>query len=496
MMTRKKAVFLFLLFGVVGIIIGIVLSSSLNWSNKSFAEAKEGTLSLADYPPINSSAGNDPSPLFTRVAKIVTPAVVTLYTEKVVKAPAISPFFESPFDEFFRRFFEPPSGEFRQRALGSGVIVTRDGYILTNNHVVEGAEKITVTLIDDRQFNARLVGRDPRTDVAVIKIEGKNLPAAKLGDSEKIEIGQWVLAIGSPFSKELKNTVTAGIISAKGRSNVGLAQYEDFIQTDAAINPGNSGGALVNMQAEVIGINTAIETRTGVSAGIGLAIPVNMAEAVMKQLIEKGKVVRGYLGVTIQPIDATMAKALGLSKPGGAIISSVVPGSPADKAGLKRGDIILEMEGKPVKNATDLSTKVAESAPGSKVAFTVLRKEKEITITALLAELESEEAEVKPSPEATYELGMNVQTLTPDLARRLGYAGEKGVLVTEVRPGSIAYYQGLKRGDLIKEINRTPISSFRDYQRIMRNVKPGDTILMLIRRGDSTVYLALELPDK
>ena len=502
MKTNKKTVVLALIFGGVGLVLGILLTSSLNWDNKSYAGTKGGNLSLADYPPLTPSAGNDPSPLFTRVAKLVIPSVVTLSTEKVVKVPKESPFFENPFkdffgDEFFRQFFgSPPGGELRQRALGSGVIVTKDGYILTNNHVVEGADKITVTLADDRQFPAKLIGRDPKTDVAVVKIEGKNLPAARLGDSDKIEVGEWVLAIGSPFSKELKNTVTAGIISAKGRSNVGLAKYEDFIQTDAAINPGNSGGALVNMRGEVIGINTAIETRTGTFAGIGLAIPINMAKAVMEQLITKGKVVRGYLGVTIQTIDATMAKALKLPRPGGVIVASVVPDSPADKAGFKRGDIILEMNGKPIKGATELSIKVAKTAPGTKVSFTVLRGKKKLTLTARLEELPGEEVSAKPSPEVSYELGIKVQTLTPELARRLGYTGEEGVVVTEVRPGSIAYYQGIRRGDLIKEINRIPIRSVRDYKRVMRKVKPGDTILILLRRGDTTVYLAIELPSK
>ena len=303
---------------------------------------------------------------FSLVAERVNPVVVSISSEKVIKAQ------NSPFGKQFKDFFgnDPfsrfftiplPQGEIRERGLGSGVIVSKDGYILTNNHVVAGAEKIRVTLSDKRKFKAKIVGTDKKTDVAVIKIAAHNLPVAKLGNSDKVKVGEFVLAIGNPF--RLSHTVTAGIISAKGRSNVGLAEYEDFIQTDAAINPGNSGGALVNLQGEVIGINTAIATLSGGYQGIGFAIPINMAKEVMDQLISKGKVIRGWLGVIIQDIDSDMADALGLKKAEGVVVGDVKKNSPAEKGGVKRGDVIILFDNQRVENAVELKNLVAAHKP-------------------------------------------------------------------------------------------------------------------------------------
>jgi serine protease Do len=340
------------------------------------------------------------SQLFEAASQKVSPAVVPIFAEQTVAMTNAfggpgDPFRQFFGDDFFKRFFGTPleGGQSKQtvRSLGSGVIVSEDGYILTNNHVISGAEKLTVVMEDGKKYTARIVGADPQTDVAVIKIDGKDFSAANLGNSDNVKIGQWVIAVGNPF--QLLHSVTAGIISAKGRSSIGLAAYEDFIQTDASINPGNSGGALADLDGNVIGINTAISSPSGASAGVGFAIPINMAQHVMEALIDKGKVTRGYLALVPQDIDDNLAKAMKLKSTDGALVGDVTPEGPADKAGLKRGDVIVQYEGQKIKNSTELRNQVAQTAPKSTVDLAVLRDGREIQLTAKLEERPVERGE-------------------------------------------------------------------------------------------------------
>jgi serine protease Do len=440
------------------------------------------------------------SAAFVEVSKTVKPSVVNISTTSVVKRPRVEsrrdPFWD-PFrdffgDDFFREFFRGPRSQ-RRTSLGSGVIVDEDGYILTNNHMVTGAgeaaaDKIKVTLSDKREFDAKLVGRDPDTDVAVIKIDANGLPAARLGDSDELQVGEWVLAIGNPLG--LTHTVTAGIISATGRSNMGLAEYEDFIQTDASINRGNSGGPLVNIKGEVIGINTAIAT-TGVpgNIGIGFSIPINMARNVMDQLIEKGKVVRGWLGILLQSVDSDIAEKYGLEEPRGALIASA--GGPAKKAGLEPGDLIIEFNGEPVADGSHLQKLVAAAKPGETVKIKVIRDDKEREFKVKLGE-RTEEAvaeltgEEIPIPSKGEEwMGITVQELTDELAQRLGYEGQSGVLISDIDPdGPAAKAESSpKPGDLIQEIERHEIKDMDDYRQAIEEVKDQKSVLVRLRRA-------------
>jgi len=499
-MFAKKTTLLVLVSILAGSLITLILTSNFDWAPKGLAlkEGKDPLPSFKGSSPQREVIGlEDFSKAFVAVAKKVNPAVVTITSEKVIKYQRMRSPFEEFFGEDFFRFFEfpVPEGELRQHGHGSGVIVTQDGYILTNYHVVKGADRINVITFNRKTYKAKVIGTDPKTDVAVVKIDAEGLPAATLGDSDKLQVGEWVLAIGSPFSERLENTVTAGIISAKGRSNIGLAEYEDFIQTDAAINPGNSGGPLVNLRGEVIGINTAIQTTTGGYQGIGFAIPINMARKVMEALITEGRVIRGWLGVWIQSVGEDMAKALKLKENKGALVSKVVEGSPADKAGIKRSDVIVEFDGKKVKDATHLKNMVANTTPGKKVEIKVIRNGVIKRLTVKLAELPSEEAKSPLAYETREKIGLRVQNLTPELARRLGYEGDYGVIVSDVRPGSIAWRKGLRRGDLIMEINRQKIRSVRDYQRVLNKMKGGEVALFLVKRGKDTFFVALPIPE-
>ncbi len=445
------------------------------------------------------------SAAFEYAAARVSPAVVPIFAESVVNVPN-NPYgvpddeFRQFFgDDFFRRFFGAPRGPSQQtvRSLGSGVIVSQDGFILTNNHVVAKAKKLSVTLGEresQKTYSARVVGADPATDLAVIKIEAKGLPFVELGDSSQVRVGEWVIAIGNPF--QLMHTVTAGIISARGRSSVGLADYEDFFQTDASINPGNSGGALADLDGNVIGINTAIETPSGGNIGIGFAIPINMAKEVMPQLISKGKVLRSYLDATLQPISEDMAKALKLSSRAGVLVAGVGPGGPADKAGLKQGDVIVAMNGAAVSDINELRDRISRLAPGTAVTMSVLRNGKEMELKAVLEERPANlESQAQPEPEqkplSSEKLGISVQTLTPGLAGQLGYRGDEGVVITDVISGSAADDAGLQKGDLIKEVNRTPVKTAEQFQAAMKNLKMGDTVALFVRRGQNTYYVAI-----
>jgi serine protease Do len=348
--------------------------------------------------------------------------------------------------------------------------------------------------MDDKTVPAKIVGADPKTDIALLKVEEKNLPAIKMGDSDKLQVGEWVLAIGSPMSPNLAHTVTSGIVSAKGRSNVGLADYEDFIQTDAAINPGNSGGALINLDGELVGINTAIATRSGGFQGIGFAVPVNMAKFVMESLIKHGTVVRGYLGVYIQDIDETMAKAMKLPGTEGALVSDVTEDSPAAKAGIKQGDVILEMNGEKVKSTTQLRNTIAATMPGTEIKLKIWRDGKEKTIEVKLGKLESD----KTTPETEEKLeslfGFKVKPFNSELAEKYQIEGKRsGVVVTEVKPGSNAARAGLREGDLIVAINRNKIKSLEDFNKAVEPLKKGDAVLLQIVRQNRNFFIAFDL---
>jgi serine protease Do len=475
------------LVAIVSLVVGLGISGSLDWLAPSRAVMGEG--GTADVRP----SGQLPD--FISLAKRMRPIVVNISTTQMSEARGPqefgSPFGEEdPFNDFWRRFFggPVPRGPQRQRSLGSGFIIDSDGSILTNNHVVENAQKIVVKLDDQQEYEAKVVGRDAKTDIAIIKINAKtNLPAASFGDSDRVEVGEWVVAIGNPFG--LDSTVTSGIVSAKGR-HIGQGPYDNFIQTDASINPGNSGGPLLNLRGEVIGINTAIFSRTGGNIGIGFAIPVNLVKELLPQLRGKGKVTRGYLGVLIQKVTPEIAESLGMEKSTGALVANISKDGPAEKAGVKVGDVIVEFDGKEVKDSGDLPIIVARTPVDKKVRMKVLREKKEVTLTVAVGELKEEEV-VAAVPEKG-ELGMTVQRLTPQIAESLGLDKADGVVVTAVEPGSAADEAGIRRGDVIMEIDRKPIRSLDEYKKSVAAIRKGKGVLFLVRRGESTLFLALK----
>src|SRR5512143_661897 len=423
------------------------------------------------------------------VADAARPAVVNISTTSTVTMQE-NPFGDMFNDPFFRRFFgdqfEHPGQkrQYKSSALGSGVIVSEQGYILTNNHVVKGAEEIKVILYDKREFKGKLVASDPRTDIAVVKIDAKDLPTVKFGASSKLKTGDVVLAIGSPFG--LNQTITMGIVSAVGRSHIGLADLEDFIQTDAPINPGNSGGALVNANGELVGINTAIFSTSGGYMGIGFAIPSDMVKSVMDSIIKHGKVIRGWLGVTIQNLTADLAKSLNIKETAGALISGVEKDSPADKAGLKRGDLIVELNGKKVDDSTMLRNMVSQSAPGTKADFKIMREGKEKTVTTTLGEYKEKQV-VKKAEKDNVLRGVTVQELTPGIRDKLNLPENmNGVVITGVGPGSPA--QGiLQPNDVIQEVNRQPIQGAQYFDGAVSKIGAADTVLLLIYRDGGSI---------
>jgi serine protease Do len=433
------------------------------------------------------------APDFVALAKRLKPTVVNISTAKTFKPqqqfqrPFGNPHGSDPFQDFFNRFFNGMQPRaYTQRSLGSGFIMG-DGYILTNNHVVDGADEITVKLADNREFKAKVKGRDEKLDLALLKINVKgSLPAVKLGDSDALQVGEWVMAIGNPFG--LAQTVTAGIVSAKGRV-IGSGPYDDFIQTDASINPGNSGGPLFNARGEVIGINTAIVAG---GQGIGFAIPVNMAKAIIPQLEETGKVTRGWLGVYVQTVTPELAQSFGLSGEKGALVSEVQPESPAEKAGLKTGDIILEFDGKPISEMSELPRLVAATRIGKKVGVKILRDGKEKKVTVVIQRLkEGNEDAVGASTQD--KLGLTVRELNRDLAARFQLKETSGVVVTEVQPDGLAQKAGLSQGDIIREIDGRKIATLKDYEKAVSAHKKGQIIRFLLKRGDSSLYLAAKL---
>ena len=430
---------------------------------------------------------------FSDLAEKVRPGVVNIQVVKKVKNVGFgfrnfpgNPFGDNnPFGDFFGPFSEGnPPGGFEQRGVGSGFVMSRDGYILTNNHVVEDADQIKVKLANGKEYEGKIVGRDPKTDLALVKIEGaSDLHPLKLGNSEDLKVGSWVVAVGSPFG--LEQTVTAGIVSAKGRV-IGSGPYDNFIQTDASINPGNSGGPLINMKGEVVGINTAIIAS---GQGIGFAIPINMAKEIAPQLQEKGHVTRGWLGVSIQEVTPELAKSFDLKEKKGALVSQVVSGSPAEKAGIEQGDIILEFDGKEVSDSKDLPRIVASTPVGKAVTLKVSRNGKITDRQVKLGEME-EKVEVTKAP-SHKSLGITVQNLTPEIAKGLGLKKETGVVVTRVEPGSPAANAGIQTGDVIREVNRKPVKDVEDFVQKVEKAKGPDNVLFLIQRGQNNLFAAV-----
>ena len=462
-------------------------------------------------PPLVHAADDDniafldrSAKAFASVVKKAGPAVVHVRVEKSVKGGQgqEQDLFNDP---FFERFFGPQfrhpgqqgkPREFKQQAAGSGFIISSDGLILTNNHVVSEADTITVRLADERDFKAKVIGTDPQSDVALIKIDADHLPVLPLGDSDKLEVGEWVIAIGSPF--ELNQTVTVGVVSAKGRNRIGINDYENFIQTDAAINHGNSGGPLLNIRGEAIGMNTAIFSRSGGYMGIGFAIPINMAKAIQQQLQTKGKVTRGWLGVVIQDVDEELAKSFGLEKPRGALIREVAEKSPAAEAGLRQGDVIIQLDGVEVTDVSTLRNKVALIAPGSKIDLQVIRDGKKKSVTIAIGEQPAELAKTTKGNggESLQSMGLTLQNLSEELAAQFGYSPEQGVLIAEVEQGSPAEQAGLKPGQLIEELNRQRVHNLKDLRKALEGAKGGDKVLLFVRSGEYSQYIVLPPPAK
>ncbi|MCB9058183.1 MAG: DegQ family serine endoprotease [Calditrichae bacterium] len=493
---------------VGGVMIGIIVSIGFNMTSPGHA-SQDGNVIYqpASMPPPadpqDLNVANQLSNAFAAVAKDVNPSVVTIFTESTIKMSGQS-FNGSPFeqffgDDFFNHFFQrrSPQGDMKQHGLGSGVIVDSDGIILTNNHVVKDADDIKVRLMDGREFKAEVKGTDSQTDLAVISIDASDLKPIKLGDSDKARVGDWVLAIGSPLQPELEHTVTAGIISAKGRSGVGLSQYEDFIQTDAAINPGNSGGGMVNLHGELVGINAAIATQNGGFMGIGFAIPVNLAKKVMSDILEKGKVVRGWLGVYIQTITPEIAKALNLNRSKGVIVSKVQKDSPAEKYGLKDEDVVIKFNGKDVANSTELSTWVAGSSPDAEITLTVLRDGDEKDINIKLGELTPDKQNLADGTSQFDKVGLTVSNITNDVSGKYHLPDNvKGVVITSVNPNGIAAANGLREGDIVVKLNKSMIESVDQFSDVLNNVDDGDMVLFFIQRGRANLYVAFQMPEK
>jgi len=477
-------------FGLgLGVLV-LVLSGALGFV------AKEATNAATEIPKASVAIApmEGLSNAFEKVAKLVEPAVVNISTEQIIHTSSMM---QNPFGEMFggnNPFgfpFDLPR-DLKQKSLGSGFIVDPQGYILTNNHVVKDASKIKVKLQDGRELNGTVVGTDPQTDLAVVKIDAGNLPVLRLANSEDVRVGEWVLAFGSPFG--LEQTMTAGIISAKGRV-VGAGNYDNFLQTDAAINPGNSGGPLVNLQGEVVGINTMILSDSGGSQGVGLAIPSSMAENVYHQLARSGKVTRGWLGVGIQELTPALAKSFNMKDSKGVLIRQVESGSPAAKAGLRSGDIILEYNGKTTSDPRELSIAVAETKVGVPAKLRILRDGKELTLEAPVGERPAEAAEAaRPSQKTERDkLGVSVENIDSESAHQLNLSSTRGALVTDVQSGSPADDGGVQPGDVIREVNHKSVNNVSELQSTVRDLKAGSTVLLNVVRQGQTLFLAFDL---
>ena len=488
-----------------GIAVVFVCALTLVMAQNKPAVAADRSQSLAVVQALSDA--------FEQVVTDTSPAVVNIRVEKNMKnGPMV--FEESggaPMDpnNLFRRFFGgPPMGGRRGMpdnqeqdsesvpvpvGEGSGFIISPDGYIVTNHHVANDADNLKVTLEDGRSFDAKLIGTDPQTEVALIKVDATGLPTVKLGDSDKVRVGEWVLAIGSPFG--LKHSVTSGIVSARGRGNVNIVDYADFIQTDASINPGNSGGPLLNMQGEVLGMNTFIMSRDGGSNGVGFAIPANMVKYITDQLRDKGSITRGFLGVNIQEVTPEIAKWFKLTEGHGVLIADVSKDSPAEKAGLQRDDVIVDVDGQPVGEIGAFRSHISTTAPGTMLKLGIVRGgsriEKSIEVGTLPGEKMAKAAGAKQEPRT--KLGITVQGLSDDLAKRMGYEGENGVVVSQVTPGSQAARAGIKPGTLIKEVNRQAVNNPREFEEAVQKGPKDQAALLLVQDGQSSRYVALEV---
>jgi len=471
---------------------GIVLSAGFNVS--PIARALWGEKEKPVVVPAVAGLRMVPVDI-PQLFKEVSPAVVNISTTQMVKLnrPRMrNPFgHQDPFDEFFNNFFGRMPKEQKRRSLGSGFIVSPDGYILTNNHVVEKADEVTVTLLDKEEFKAKVVGNDQKTDIALIKIDAKKkLTYVALGDSDQLDVGEWVVAIGNPFG--LGHTVTAGIVSAKGRI-IGSGPYDDFIQTDASINPGNSGGPLFNLKGEVVGINTAIVQG---GQGIGFATPIQLAKSILDQLKDKGKVTRGWLGVYIQRLTPEAAENLGLSGRRGALVSDVTSGGPAEKAGIRSGDVIVAFNGKEIGDEHDLPQAVASTKPGKTVDVRLLREGKEMTIAVSITEMEGEPGKPAGGHELSKNFGLTVQDITPEIAQRFDIENMKGVVVTGVADGTPAEDAGFNEGDIIRAIlrqnKRNPVTNAAEFAKLVKKFQSDKTVLFLVERGDSRILLTVK----
>ncbi|HTB19638.1 MAG TPA: DegQ family serine endoprotease [Bryobacteraceae bacterium] len=490
---RRWAATVVILAALVG---GGLLASSLkNWTGRSIVGAAPLSVPMAkDALPISLGTFTNG---FSSVLKPALPAVVNIHTSKVVKQKQG----QNPFgnDPFFRQFFGDqfgPQGKpqpEREQSLGSGVILTPDGTIVTNNHVIDGASDIKVQLADKREFQAKLVGTDPKTDVAVLKINATGLPTLPLGDSTALHVGDLVFAIGDPFG--IGETATMGIVSATGRGGLGIENYEDFIQTDASINPGNSGGAMIDLHGNLVGINTAILTGgSGGNQGVGFAIPISLAKNVMDQILTHGKVVRGYLGIYIQDVTPEIAKAFGLEQAGGALVSDVSPYAPAARAGLKKGDVILKLNGEPVDSRNQLTLRVSQTPPGTSVKLGVWHDGKLEDVKITLGELPEKSAKLEGEESTGNSAleGVDVDEITPDIAQDLKLpAGTHGVVVTSVDPASPAATTGLSRGDVIQEVNHKPVHSVAEYNQAITS-SGKRPVLLLVNHGGRTAFIVVE----
>ena len=489
-----------------GVIIGIVVASNMGWLPTGTAGPEPipnpivRPVATAPQLPMAGGSGKN----FVEIAKSVKPAVVNIAATRSGKsgesphgAPLDDPFFRKFFgDEFFKRDRDAPQREPKERGQGSGVIVEANGLIVTNNHVVNKADEIRVFLPDKREFKGKLIGTDAKTDIAIVKIEATGLQTIPWADSDQLEVGEFVLAVGSPFG--LTQTVTMGIVSAVGRASMGIAEYEDFIQTDAAINPGNSGGALVNVRGELVGINTAIFSQSGGNMGIGFAVPSNLSRAIMDQLVRTGKVVRGWLGVAIQDLTPELATQFGITETKGVLVSDVMEDSPAKKAGFERADVIVEYDGKSMDSPTHLRNAVAQTPIGKKVSVKLIRDKKSKTIEVAI--VEQPKSLGQPSAEESRESAvptgllsdLEVHELNEELITRYGLkATERGVVVVRVRPGSTAEEMGVREGDVILEVNRKAVGSLKSYEQAASALAKDQAILLLLRRKGQTIYLTL-----
>jgi serine protease Do len=492
MKTDKKGRKTFIMF-LLAFMIGFFIVSVVEVLRSSFLPSGPG-------PDVQSAVAGATGEIshapisFADLAEKLKPSVVNISTTKTVRSGRQrTPFGQgSPFDrpfggeDFFERFFgDIPQREFKQRSLGSGFIITSDGYIFTNNHVIEQADKIIVKLSDGKEYEAKVIGKDAKTDLALIKIKpAGSLPVAETGDSDKLRVGDWVMAIGNPFG--LEQTVTAGIVSAKGRV-IGAGPYDNFIQTDASINPGNSGGPLFNMEGKVIGINTAIVAQ---GQGIGFAIPISMAKTILPDLKAKGKVTRGWLGVSVQDITEDIAKNMKLKDRTGTLINDVFKGDPADKAGLKSGDVITEINGKKIKDTHELLIIIAAFRVGETVTIKILRDGQEKSVSITVAE-RKDQGEIAATRNGSEAFGMTVQEITPEIAKHLGLSVKKGVIVVDVQEGSTADEVGIQPQDIVLQVNKVKVENIKDYTREIGKAGEKGGILLLIKRGKATFFVPL-----